>query len=112
MKKVLKTKIAKEIKKKSISVEELKQILDNQDNEKTKRIINEYIEDLSLGLSNLINVFEPQVISIGGSFAFYKNLLEKLKDKINQEQLFNKKNPPKIVLAKLKNDAGIIGSVL
>lgn len=110
--KVLKTKIAKEIKKKSISVEELKQILDNQDNEKTKKIINEYIEDLSLGLSNLINVFEPQVISIGGSFAFYKKLLEELKDKINQEQLFNKKNPPKIVLAKLKNDAGIIGSVL
>ena len=29
-----------------------------------------------------------------------------------EESLFNKKNPPKIVLAKLKNNAGIAGSVL
>lgn len=110
--KSLKTKIAKEKKVKSISVEELKQVLEDDDNESIKRIVDEYIEDLSLGLSNLINVFEPQVISIGGSFAFYKSLLEKLKNKINEEFLFNKKNPPKIVLAKLKNDAGIVGSVL
>lgn len=110
--KALKMAITKELKVKNISGEELKQIVEDKNNEKIIKIIDEYIENLSLGLSNLINIFEPQVISIGGSFAFYDVLLEKLKNKINDEALFNKKNPPKLVLAKLKNDAGIAGAVL
>ena len=110
--KALKTRIAKEMKVKNISGEELKLIIENEKNEKINDIIDEYIDNLSLGLANLINIFEPQVISIGGSFVFYKSLLERLKNKINDEALFNKKNPPKIVLAKLKNDAGIAGAVL
>ena len=108
----LKNNIMQELKIKNISGEELKDIIEKEDNENINKIISEYIENLSLGLSNLINIFEPEVISIGGSFAFYKSLLEKLKNKINEEALFNKKNPPKIVLAKLKNDAGIAGAVL
>lgn len=110
--KALKTVISKELKMENISGEKLKEILDKNNNEKVNEIVDEYIEYLSLGLANLINIFEPQVISIGGSFVFYDVLLEKLKNKINGEALFNKKNPPKIVLAKLKNDAGIAGSVL
>ena len=108
----LKQRIAEELKKDNISWEELKDIIENNDNKKISIIVDEYIEDLSLGLANLINVFEPQSISIGGSFAYYNVLLEKLKNKMHSEELFNKKNPPKIMLAKLKNDAGIIGAVL
>lgn len=110
--KSLKTDIANSMKLNKISGEELKQIIEQKSDETIEKIVNEYIDNLSLGLSNLINIFEPQVISIGGSFAFYKVLLEKLKNKINEESLFNKKNPPKIVLAKLKNNAGIAGAVL
>lgn len=110
--KSLKTDIANSMKLNKISGEELKQIIEQKSDETVEKIVNEYIDNLSLGLSNLINIFEPQVISIGGSFAFYKVLLEKLKNKINEESLFNKKNPPKIVLAKLKNNAGIAGAVL
>jgi len=110
--KALRLNIAKELKLKSITGEELKQILENREDEKVNKIVDEYIENLSLGISNLINIFEPEVISIGGSFAFHKGLLEKLTKKINEEELFNKNNIPSIILAKLRNDAGMVGSVL
>lgn len=108
--KALKEKIAKKLGKENITGEELKDILENiKDNE----IIDEYIEDLSSGIASLINIFAPEIISIGGSFSYYeKTLLNKLKLRLEKEALFNKNNTPKIVLAKLKNDAGIIGSVL
>ena len=108
----LRTNISKELKIKNITGEELKQILEEKDNEKVNKIVEEYIENLSLGISNLINIFEPEIISIGGSFAFHKSLLEKLTKKISEEELFNKNNVPKIVAAKLKNDAGIVGAIL
>ena len=80
---------------------------------KANKIIDEYISDLSIGIGNLINIFEPETISIGGSFANFKDIfLDKLKTKLLEEgKLFNKKLP-NIVMAKLKNDAGIIGSVI
>ena len=106
----LKEKIAKKIGKENMSAEELKNILRNTE---FNNVVDEYIEDLSLGISNLINIFEPEVIAIGGSFAYFeKTLFNKLNVRLKQEELFNKNNIPKLVLAKLKNDAGIVGSVL
>ena len=77
-------------------------------------IIESYTDDLALGLSNLINVFEPDVTIIGGGFAKYDYiLLELLKKKIvNNNLLFNDRDEIKIDVASLGNDAGIIGAVL
>lgn len=110
----LKEKIAKYLGKEIITGEELKEILEKDlENMEIENIVNNYIDDLSTGLANLINIFEPEVISIGGSFAYYeKILLDMLKKKLEKENVYNKENLPKIVLAKLKNDAGIIGAVL
>ena len=95
------------------SYTKIKDILENSQDAEINNIVDEYIEDLSLGIASLINVFEPEIISIGGSFVFYeKTLLNKLNVRLKEEAVFNKDNMPKIVLAKLKNDAGIIGSVL
>lgn len=86
----------------------------NERNIKLNKIIDEYIEDLSIGLSNIINIFEPEIIGIGGSFVYFSDiLLEKLKRNIiEKEYLFNKRKEMKIVPAILGNDAGIIGSVI
>lgn len=109
----LKEKIARKLGKERISGKELEDILKNQEDLEITNIVEEYIEDLCTGIANLINIFEPEIISIGGSFAYYeKTLLNKLISRLEQEEIFNKNNMPKIVLAKLKNDAGIIGSVL
>lgn len=110
----LKENISK-IYKKDLTIVELKEILLNMDrNEKVKKVVDEYIEDLSIGIANLINIFEPETISIGGSFVYYKEqLLGKLRDSLNNGNLlFNDRKIPNIVIAKLKNDAGIIGAVI
>lgn len=92
----------------------LKMIRKNQDNPKIKKVVNEYIENLSIGISNLVNIFEPEVIGIGGSFVYFSDiLLEKLIRNIQQKKyLFNKRDRLIIVPAELGNDAGIIGSVM
>ena len=109
----LKEKIAKKLEKEKISGEELENILQNSEELGINNIVDEYIDDLCTGISNLINIFEPEIISIGGSFAYYeKTLLKKLSSRMEKEEIFNKNNMPKIVHAKLKNDAGIIGAVL
>ena len=81
---------------------------------KINRIINNYIEDLSIGISNIINIFEPESIILGGSFVFYEGIfLAKLKEKLlNSNLLFNKRKGIDIQTAILGNDAGIIGATL
>ena len=112
--KALRRMVKTEFGKENLSSDELKEILTAPKNaEKANKIIDEYIENLSVGIGNLINIFEPETISIGGSFANFKDIfLDKLKAKLLEDgKLFNKKLP-NIVMAKLKNDAGIIGSVI
>lgn len=84
----------------------------NGEDEKIKKIVDEYIEYLSIGVSNLINIFEPEAVGIGGSFVYFSDvLLEKLKNNIqNKKYLFNSRDELIIVPAALGNDAGIIGS--
>ena len=55
---------------------------ENEKNKEIKIVIDEFIDNLSIGISNLINIFEPEAIGIGGSFVYFEDvLLEKLKEK-------------------------------
>lgn len=83
-----------------------------QEKEKIEDIQQEYLDNLALGLSNLINILEPDAVVIGGGFAKYDYLLlDDLKNKlINSNLLFNSRKSIEILSAKLKNDAGIIGA--
>ena len=109
----LKEKISEEFSLNTIDGKTIKDfIIENEDNDKLNDILDTYIKDIVIGLANLINIFEPEAISIGGSFAHYKTILEdKLEKELNKkDELYNKENIPKIVFAELKNDAGIIGA--
>lgn len=110
----LKEKISKEFNLNTIDGIKIREFLDkNQENDKLNEILDEYIQDLQTGIANLINIFEPQVISIGGSFGHYGILLKKLQDKISKKtELYNKEQIPEIIVADLKNDAGIIGAAM
>lgn len=89
-------------------------MINNENDERIIQVIDQYTQNLAIGISNLINLFEPEVIGIGGSFSHFESvLLPKLKEKIvNSELLFNKRNSINIVIAELGNDAGIIGASL
>ena len=110
-----KEKISKEFNLNTVEGEKIKEfILQNKNNLTLKYIINNYIEDLAIGISNIINIFEPEAICLGGSFTYFEDIfLEPLKKAIIEGNLlFNKRCDIIIKLAKLKNDAGIIGATL
>ncbi|MBP3256353.1 MAG: ROK family protein [Clostridia bacterium] len=83
--------------------------VNENDNEELKNYINEYIEYLEVGISNIINTIHPDTICIGGGFVYFEDILmHRLQERINTQ--IYKFQKPKIVLAKLGNDAGIIGA--
>ena len=96
------------------ALELTKAIEANIENIKVKNLLEEYVDNLALGIANIINILEPEAISIGGSMSHYEKLIfTRLREKIyNGEYLFNKENPPKILTAQAGNDAGIIGATL
>ena len=104
---------------KKVRGDELLKIINEVDSKSSKynmieNVVSEFIEDLSTGICNLINIFEPEIIGIGGSFVYFKDIfLGRLKQKIKQE---NSKRLGRqeilIETAKLGNDAGIIGATL
>ena len=112
----LKKKIQEEFKLPDTDGIKIKQfIIQNQDNEKLKDMIDKYLDDLATGITNLINIFEPEAVSLGGSFAYYEDiLLNRLERRIIEKgELFNREREiPKFIVAELKNDAGIIGAAM
>ena len=85
---------------------------ENINQEKINIAIEEYLDNLVVGLSNITNILEPEIISIGGGFCYYKDILwDILNSKFETTSLlFNKSNRPKLQIAKFGNDAGIIGA--
>ena len=92
----------------------LKKVEKEQQDPVVENIIDEFTENLSIGISNLINIFEPEAIGIGGSFTYYADiLLPKIKSKIlDGNLLFNKREDIIINAATLGNNAGMIGTTL
>lgn len=92
-------------------VEELRQ---NKQRVEIENIIEEYTDYLAIGLSNLVTILEPEVISIGGSFVHYADLFIPQTIKKIQERhlLFQERENLSIILAKLGNDAGKIGAAM
>ena len=77
--------------------------------EEVNKIIESYVEHLAIGIANIINIFEPDAICIGGSFTYYAPIfMNKLKQKVSS--IFAGREIPEILTAKFENDAGIIGA--
>lgn len=87
---------------------------EDENYEKIEKVVSEYIEDLSIGIANLINIFEPEAIGIGGSFVYFEDVfMNRLKSKLLEPVgLFNPRKELIIETAVLGNDAGIIGATL
>lgn len=99
---------------KEISSITLLETIKDNNNYKIKEIIDEFIDNLIVGLSNITDIFQPEVICIGGSFVFFREIFyEKLVNEFQERKyVFNKNRMPKIILAELKNDSGMIGAAI
>lgn len=80
--------------------------------DKIDDIILEYVENLAEGITNVVNIFEPEAICIGGSYTYQREILEdRLNKALEKSSPFNKEMP-QILTAQFENDAGIIGATL
>lgn len=80
--------------------------------ETLRRVVDQYISHLGTGLVNIVNIFRPQLILIGGGISGQgETLLAPLREKM-KEGCFGKEKGelPEIKIAALGNKAGIIGA--
>ncbi len=77
-----------------------------------KDVVDKYIKYLAAGITNTINIFQPDVLCIGGGVCNEGDpLLLPVKALVEKEDFANKSaKRTEIVIAKLGNDAGIIGA--
>ena len=76
--------------------------------------VDEYISYLACGIVNVINIFQPNVLVIGGGVCNEgENLTRPLLEKVYSETYSREGTPrTEIKIAKLGNDAGIIGAAV
>lgn len=77
-----------------------------------KAVVDKYIKYLACGITNTINIFQPDILCIGGGVCNEGDpLLLPLKEIVAKEVYTkNSAKNTEIVIAKLGNDAGIIGA--
>lgn len=75
------------------------------------KAIERLVKYLSIGITNLISIFDPEVIAIGGGLSKAGDyLIKKIKKEVETMKLFKNVRISDIAVAKLENDAGIIGA--
>ncbi len=79
-----------------------------------KIVVHDYILNLACGIVNIINIFQPEAICVGGGISNEgDNLFKPLLEYINLEQYSRYcEKKTDIRLALLGNDAGIIGAAM
>ncbi len=77
-----------------------------------QEVVNDYIKYLAAGITNTINIFQPDVLCIGGGVCNEGDpLLLPMKALVEKEVYTrNSSKNAKIVIAQLGNDAGLIGA--
>lgn len=82
--------------------------------EAATEVYNEYIKYLAAGITNMINIFQPEVISIGGGISGEgQSLIDSLEPLVRAEQYGGDITPTtELRIAALGNDAGIIGAAM
>ena len=79
---------------------------------RAKEVVDKFIKYLAVGITNTINIFQPDILCIGGGVCNEGDtLLIPVKELVKKE-VYTKNSPKntEIVIAKLGNDAGIIGA--
>lgn len=77
------------------------------------KAVDRMVKFLSIGIMNLISVIDPQVIALGGGISNAGDFfLEKVKTEVNNLKYFKTMPVGKIMIAKLRNEAGIIGAAM
>lgn len=103
-------RIASKVKNKDLSTKEVFDLYNSGDIE-IKTVIEKWVDNISIGIADIIAVVDPEVIVLGGAVPINnKFLLPAISDKVKQ-----KVADPAMVdirLAELGDDAGLIGAAM
>ena len=77
-----------------------------------KSVIDMYIDYLGCGITNIVNVFQPEILCIGGGISRQGDYIIEPVKRIVEQNRYTKHNNKQTVIcaAELGNDAGIIGA--
>lgn len=84
----------------------------SQGDAELKKVVNLYIRRLGVGIVNIVNIFRPQLVLLGGEISGQGEILTKPLTQIMKEGCFGgeKGELPGIEIAALGNSAGMIGA--
>ncbi len=110
--KVLKTALRNKLGENLSSREILKLLDDEKILKEVEPILQEFIEYMAIGIANFARICSAEIVSIGGSFVYYKDILwERLQNELNE--IISKEGlKVKFNIATFSNDAGIVGATL
>jgi len=79
-----------------------------------QKIVESYLKYLAEGLTNIITIFQPEIVAIGGGVSNEgDNLLVPLREYMTEIAYGTQyEDSTKVVIAQLGNDAGIIGAAM
>jgi glucokinase len=103
-------RIASEAYGKTVTTKEVFDLYERND-EKANNVIEKWIDNISIGISNIITVVDPEAIVIGGAVLIYNNYLlpkivECVKTKVANPAMVD------IRIAQIGDNAGLIGAAM
>jgi len=75
-----------------------------------REVVDEYVNDLCIGLANIVNIFQPDIVVIGGGVSGHGQGLIDAIDCRMPDMVVGGDVVTKFVIAELGNDAGIVGA--
>ena len=84
----------------------------NKGDKAAKEVIDTYISYLATGLANIVNIFQPEVVSIGGGISNEGQVLIDMLDPLIKAETYGGGvvKATELRIAELGNDAGIVGA--
>lgn len=73
------------------------------------RLMEEAMDYLGIGVANLVNLFNPQAIVIGGGMSGYKGLFPRVERTVKERSYSSLSRNLKILPARLGSEAGLMG---
>lgn len=89
-----------------------KEIFASRDNKQIQEVLDTYTEYLGTGIVNIVNLYRPQLIILGGAISKYAAILVPALEAYTKRYAFGRGHGmvPKITVAQLGNLAGVIGA--
>lgn len=86
-----------------------REIFDNFQNPEIRYLIDEWIDEIIVGLKGLIYIFNPPIVVLGGGIMNETYITEEINNRLQKELMQSYRNV-KIVKAKMGNDANLLGA--